>query len=225
MTTEERKAVEEAAKQHTKKPNINYFAKGRLCPNWQSNGFCYYDCKPINCDSCNHRPINNSSIGKLETAFIAGAQFLSDLRNPSEPAIMEIMTDHNEIKAEMDRMLGFGEPSEPERGITITMKPSEELVKNIVGILINNSVGTNAKTGYTRIYQSSYLYVAQEIAALMQNCVNHEESRNITQPDVNAELLSAAKDALSTFYSIGCTDEAEIVKALIEAISNYEKQQ
>ena len=42
--------------------------------------------------------------------------------------------------------------------------------------------------------------------------------------DMNVELLKTAKDALKTFYRVGCTDEAEIVQELKEAIANIEKQ-
>ena len=149
------------------------------------------------CDEfCEYRRTHSNGYPPREW-FMAGVKALDDLRKPSEPAIMEILTDHDEIKAEMDRMLGFGEP---ERGITITMvgEPSEELVEKIHETL-DECVG-----------EMGFYKISKRIAKLMQ-------------PDVNVELLEALK--MIKELNGGDVTGNETWFLAQQAISNYEKQQ
>jgi hypothetical protein len=81
-------------------------------------------------------------------------------------------------------------------------KPSEDLVEEIYDLI------------------EKYHYDEYAIWSVEDSMRCSTEIANIvTQRE--SELLEAAKDALTTFYGIGCTDEADIVQALKKAISNY----
>jgi hypothetical protein len=84
-------------------------------------------------------------------------------------------------------------------------KPSEDLVQQIESSL--NKYRRTDSTNRTALDWGDFNFVSKEIA----NLITQRES----------ELLEAAKDALTTFYGIGCTDEADIVQALKKAISKY----
>jgi tagatose-1,6-bisphosphate aldolase non-catalytic subunit AgaZ/GatZ len=81
-------------------------------------------------------------------------------------------------------------------------KPSEELVKEIYDLI------------------EKYHYDEYAIWSVEDSMRCSTEIANIVTKR-EAELLEAAKDALTTFYGIGCTDEADIVQALKKAISKY----
>jgi hypothetical protein len=81
-------------------------------------------------------------------------------------------------------------------------KPSEELVNEIYDLI-------------EKYHYDEYAIWSVEDS---MRCSN-EIANLVTKRE--AELLEAAKDALTTFYGIGCTDEADIVQALKKAISKY----
>lgn len=165
--------------------------------------------------------------------FIKGAQFLDELRKQSErPNLKEFYRVHEcigELEKDLKSNIRLSayiqilenyvdslesKPSEPE---TYVGEASEELIKDIEGVIDSRKWRSLYHNRYM-LHSDDFKSVATEIAVLMQNRENQEESRKI------AELLQAAKDALSTFFSIGCTEEAEIVQALIKAITNYKNQ-
>lgn len=129
-------------------------------------------------------------------------------------------------------------PSEPETNVG---EAGEELVERIEKIIYSKSHelydSQDENTGEFVIDAFDIKGSARKIAALMQNCENQEESRNISQTD--KELLGALKASLSFSMQVltqkqhaqmlsTTTESNNELHRLIEiqkrAISNYEKQ-
>lgn len=147
-----------------------------------------------------------------QIAFIQGAQFLDNLRKPSErPQLKDFLSVHPEIVTfeclyaysnALDAYIDSldAKPSEPETNVGESV---EELVKRILNIMDNNAKEDDSEAEY--LLGGQFEEVAREIAALMQ-------------PD--KELLEALKHAKSLITLSSISDDAIIN----HAISNYEKQ-
>jgi hypothetical protein len=168
MNTQETKAVEDAAKTKT-------------------NEYCVSSDEVL---SLKRSVIHDY----LLSLFIAGAQFLDELRKPSErPNVKDYFAAtetlgaiHNEI-VKAPRLYAY-------------MQALDAYIDNLEEKPIEPE---------TNVGEAGKELVSEIDDVLMQP---------------NKELLEAAKDALRTFYGIGCNEEAEIVQVLTKAILNYEKQ-
>jgi hypothetical protein len=177
MNTQEKQAVEDFAAKISQEPTMSI--------------------------QCNQMQIEHRGfLHGLYNGVIHGAQFLDELRKPSEPE-----TNVGEAGEELCTIL-----PNPSR-----IKNDDAKLIDKIGFII---VTTLDKFRHKRAYGNSHItgLMMDEIAALMQNCENQEESRNISQTD--KELLDALKHAKSLITLSSMSDDTIIN----HAISNYEKQ-
>ena len=100
-------------------------------------------------------------------------------------------------------------------------------VKHILPLVGNHVTAEDLSNALDKIANTA-IEVIDELRKpsedLVQETTKLLSSSRSQENEVNKELLEAAKDALKTFYGVGCTDDAEIVQELKEAILNAEKQ-
>ena len=165
--------------------------------------------------------------------FKAGVDFaLSELRKPREEnktRIKELKPDRQQLVDALntfkvsgedagcwaDAIIDSFEQSEPCDPSDPIGRTDEELVKIMDDVEAMNPYKMVGKRETYSRYNEGWCDAVDVIRSKTAAII---PSSRCQENDV--KLLEAAKDALRTFYGVGCTDEAEIVQELKEAITN-----